>query len=97
MERIRQLQEREKDLMRSLKEVREFMHQEYERYVAETYKVKPGTIVKDCASQLYNVHGIYYNSCCWKNKPWLYVYKQKLDGSFGKRIYTLMHSWEVVE
>jgi len=37
MERIRQLQEQEKDILRTLEEIRELIQQEYERYVAKTF------------------------------------------------------------
>ena len=96
MERIRQLQEQEKDILRTLEEIRELIQQEYERYVAKTFKVKPGTIVRNCANQLYSVHRAYYSEWCWDSVPWLHAYKQHADGSFGKRIH-LLYRWEVVE
>lgn len=95
MERIRQLQEQEKDIVHSLKEIHEFIQQEYERYVAETYKVKPGTIVNNQAGKLYRVHSIAHTNI-YEPKPWLSVNPQKKDGDFSKQIHRL-YNWEVVE
>jgi len=102
MERIKELQKQRNDLSRLQDEVCEQIKQEIERYAAERYGVKPGSIVEDVshgpdwAGKLFQAVRVDAHPCYGGERPNLICIPQKKDGSFGGRE-TRVYYWELVE
>jgi hypothetical protein len=101
MDKIKELQQRERDLYNEYKAASEQTLQAIRMHIEKIYGVKPGSIVCGASSsrkgKLFKVVEVdassqYYSA----NKPWLKCNPQRKDGSFGTQIINI-NNWELYD
>jgi hypothetical protein len=101
MDKIKALQQREKDLYNEYKAAKEQTLQAIRTHMEREYGVKPGIMVRGASyrgkGRLYRVVEVIASSQnFYKYKPWLKCNPQRKDGSFGTQIINI-NNWELAE